>query len=46
MDEGIEEVRDLIESDRLKDLNNPRYTNQGFLSANSHHLHYPTASER
>jgi nucleoside-diphosphate-sugar epimerase len=46
MDDGIEEIRALIESDRLKDLNNPRYTNQGFLSANSHHLHYPAVRER
>jgi nucleoside-diphosphate-sugar epimerase len=40
IDDGIEEVRALIESARLKDVNDARYTNQGFLSANSHHLHY------
>lgn len=30
---GIEEVKDLLESGRIKDASNPRYTNQGFLSA-------------
>jgi nucleoside-diphosphate-sugar epimerase len=40
IDDGIEEVRALIESARLKDVNDARYTNEGFLSANSHHLHY------
>lgn len=32
IDDGIEEVKELIESRRLKDLKNPRYTNQLFLS--------------
>lgn len=41
IDEGIEEVRELVELKRIKDFNNPRYTNQGFLSANAHHLNYP-----
>jgi nucleoside-diphosphate-sugar epimerase len=45
IDDGIEEVRALIESARLKDVNNARYTNQGFLSANSHHLHYAAPRE-
>ena len=45
IDDGIEEVRALIESARLKDVNGGRYTNQGFISANSHHLHYAAPSE-
>lgn len=32
IDDGISEVKELIESRRLKDLHNPRYTNQLFLS--------------
>ena len=44
VDDGIAEVRALVEGDRLKDVNNPRYTNHGFLSANSHHLHFPARS--
>ena len=32
IDDGIEEIKELIESRRLKDLKNPRYTNQLFLS--------------
>lgn len=30
---GIIEVKELLQSGRIKDLSNPRYTNQGFLSA-------------
>lgn len=30
--DGINEVKNLIESGRLKNVSNPRYTNQGFLS--------------
>jgi nucleoside-diphosphate-sugar epimerase len=45
VDDGIEEVRTLIESERLKDVNDVRYTNEGFLSANSHHLHYASPRE-
>lgn len=44
IDDGIEEVRALIEVKRLKDVKNPRYTNHGFLSANFHHLHYPAVT--
>jgi nucleoside-diphosphate-sugar epimerase len=32
IDDGIEQVKELIESRRLKDVKNPRYTNQLFLS--------------
>lgn len=32
IDDGIEEVKELIESRRLKDVGNPRYTNQVFLT--------------
>ena len=32
IDDGIEEVKYLLETQRLRDVNNPRYTNQGFLS--------------
>lgn len=32
IDDGIEEVKELIESRRLKDVTNPRYTNQLFLT--------------
>lgn len=32
IDEGIEEVKDLLDSNRLKDVDAPRYTNQAFLS--------------
>ncbi len=32
IDEGIEEMKRLIEDNRIKDLFNPRYTNQAFLS--------------
>lgn len=30
---SISDLRDLLESGRIKDLNNPRYTNQGYLSS-------------
>lgn len=32
IDEGIEEMKRLVEDNRIKDLFNPRYTNQAFLS--------------
>jgi len=44
IDQGIEEIRAIIGQRRLKDVNNARYTNHGFLSANSDHLHYPIPS--
>lgn len=38
IDDGIEEVKELLVTGRLKDVNNPRYTNQGFLSTHNTHL--------
>ena len=38
IDDGIEEVKELLETHRLKDLDNPRYTNQIFLSMYNTHL--------
>ena len=38
IDDGIEEVKELLETGRLKDVENPRYTNQGFLSLHNTHL--------
>jgi nucleoside-diphosphate-sugar epimerase len=32
IDQGIEEMKYLLETNRLKDVTNPRYTNQAFLS--------------
>jgi nucleoside-diphosphate-sugar epimerase len=32
IDEGIDEIKGLLDSHRLKDVDNPRYTNQTFLS--------------
>lgn len=32
IDDGIEEVKNLLDTCRLKDVDNPRYTNQAFLS--------------
>jgi nucleoside-diphosphate-sugar epimerase len=38
IDDGIEELKGLLEQDRLKDLENPRYTNSAFLSKFNSHL--------
>jgi hypothetical protein len=38
IDEGIEELKGLLEHDRLRDLENPRYTNAVFLSKFNTHL--------
>lgn len=38
IDDGIEEIKELLETGRLKDVDNPRYTNQGFLSLHNTHL--------
>ncbi len=32
IDDGIEEIKELLDSNRLKDVDDPRYTNQMFLS--------------
>jgi nucleoside-diphosphate-sugar epimerase len=38
IDEGIEGVQSLVESRRLKDVDNPRYTNQAYLSMYNTHI--------
>lgn len=38
IDEGIEEVKSLLDSGRLRDVDNPRYTNQKFLSMFNTHI--------
>lgn len=38
IDDGIEEIKELLVSRRLKDVENPRYTNQAFLSMFSTHV--------
>lgn len=38
IDEGIEELKSLFESQRLKNVDNPRYANQAFLSMYNTHL--------
>ena len=39
IDDGIDEIKELLESHRLRDVDNPRYTNQTFLSMfNTHRL--------
>jgi nucleoside-diphosphate-sugar epimerase len=38
IDDGIEEIKFLLESGRLRDTDNPRYTNQKFLSMFNTHL--------
>jgi nucleoside-diphosphate-sugar epimerase len=39
VDQGVEEVKELLVSNRLKDVENPRYTNRQFLSMfNTHQL--------
>ena len=38
VDDGIEEVKYLLDSGRLRDVDNPRYTNQKFLSLTNSHL--------
>lgn len=38
IDDGIEEIKSLLDSQRLKNVDDPRYTNQGFLSMYNTHL--------
>lgn len=38
IDDGIEEVKELVMSRRLKDFDNPRYTNQAFLDKTNAHI--------
>jgi len=42
IDEGIEQIKALLDSQRLVNVDNPRYTNQGYLSMYNTHLQ-PTA---
>ncbi|MGE5112796.1 MAG: NAD-dependent epimerase/dehydratase family protein [Acidobacteriaceae bacterium] len=37
IDAGIEELKILLDANRMRDLSNPRYTNQAFLSRNGTH---------
>jgi nucleoside-diphosphate-sugar epimerase len=37
IDAGIEELKRLLDANRMRDLSNPRYTNQAFLSINGTH---------
>lgn len=38
VDDGIDEIRRLADSGRIKDIDNPRYSNKGFLSLHNTHL--------
>jgi len=38
IDDGIEQVKELVSERRIRDLDNPRYTNQSFLAAFGTHL--------
>lgn len=38
INEGFREIKSLLDSGRLKDVDNPRYTNQGFLSMYNTHI--------
>jgi len=38
VDEGIQEIRALADSGRLADVDNPRYSNKGFLSLHHNHI--------
>ncbi|MGA2237710.1 MAG: SDR family oxidoreductase [Candidatus Bathyarchaeia archaeon] len=38
IDNGIQEIKELLDSNRIKDVENPRYTNQLFLSMFNTHL--------
>lgn len=40
IDQGIEEIKLLMDSRRLKDVDNPRYTNQTYLSQFNSHLRF------
>ena len=41
IDDGIEEIKHLLDSSRLRDIDNPRYTNQAFLSRFNTHQDIP-----
>jgi len=40
IDQGIEEVKEILDSHRLRDVENPRYTNQAFLTMFNTHMHF------
>jgi nucleoside-diphosphate-sugar epimerase len=40
IDQGIQEVKELLDDQRIRDLESPRYTNQTFLSMFTTHLFY------
>ena len=40
IDQGIAEVKELLDADRIRDVDNPRYTNQAFLTTFNTHLHF------
>lgn len=40
IDQGIGELKDLLDDQRIRDLESPRYTNQAFLSTFTTHLFY------
>lgn len=40
IDQGIEEVKELLDASRIRDVDNPRYTNQAFLTTFNTHLHF------
>lgn len=46
LDTGIEELKELIESHRLVDVTNPRYTNQRYLSQVEPHLRFRKETRR
>jgi len=46
IDLGIEEVKELLDACRIRDVDNPRYTNQAFLTTFNTHLHFRCGSEQ
>jgi len=46
IDQGIEEVKELLDASRIRDIDNPRYTNQAFLTTFNTHLHYAGGADR
>lgn len=46
IDQGIEEVKELLDSNRITDLENPRYTNQMFLSMFNTHTRFRPGGDR
>lgn len=45
-EDGIEEVKELITGHRIKDVNNPRYSNQSFLTMFNTHLNEGTNGKK